>query len=494
MQNNKEFGKLRAILFPIYSNELRKFIPLTLLFFMISFNYSVLRSMKDMLILNNTQAETIYYLKLVVLPFMVLLTLIYGKISRLGDHNTRFNVVIGYFGVFFMLAYFFLIPNLYSLTLDSLAFRLEKGFPKWHGLWEAVRYWPLALFYMNSEAWGTIALGLVFWTFVNEITGTQQAKRFYSFLSLGASIGLITSGSLLKVFRTRLHTLLGISVSLMILLLIVYNIFARDIKNNPSLYQVEARPKKKKAQMSFMESLKFLSKSSYLALIAVLVIAYGMVVSLFESAWKAQIKELLQITGDESLSSMIYGDQAILSGVLAILLTVFLSAPIMNRGWRFAASVTPVVTLVATTLFFTFLYFQDSLQGVSGFFNTTPIFLAVRFGLFNVIFIKSSKYILFDTTKERAYISLDEESKIRGKAAVDGVGSRLGKSLGSLILTAVLLPFLGEGSITNVQYHIFFIILLLLIIWLVAINKLSVKFNALTEQEEKMNDTKLVVS
>jgi AAA family ATP:ADP antiporter len=101
-----------------------------------------------------------------------------------------------------------------------------------------------------------------------------------------------------------------------------------------------------------------------------------------------------------------------------------------------------------------------------------------------VVFIKSAKYILFDPTKERAYIPLEDELKVRGKAAVDGVGSRLGKSLGSFILTVILLPLFGGGLIQNVQYHIFFIIILLLIAWLVAVKKLGVKFDALTADEK----------
>jgi AAA family ATP:ADP antiporter len=488
MENNKEFGRIRKVIFPIYKEELRKFIPLTSIFFIISFNYSVLRSLKDMFIMNHAGAEMIYYLKLVgVTPAIILFTIFYNKISRVVDRDNRFNIMIAYFLVIFGICYFFLLPNLETLKLNDLADRLQDWSPKLLGLWEAIRYWPLSLLYINAEAWGTFALGIIFWTFVNEITSAKQAKRFYSFLSLGASIGLITAGTLLKTFKKDTGIMLGFVVGLIVILLAVYNLFARDIKHNPSLYQVEEKPKKKKAKMSFGESLKFLFRSNYLMLIAVLVIAYGTVISLFESAWKSEIKALLDATGDKTLSADIYGEQGIYGGIVSILLTVFLSAPIMNKGWRFAASVTPVVTIVATVLFFSFLYFQDSdfLSSVTHFFGVTPVYMAVMFGLGNVVFIKSAKYILFDPTKERAYIPLDEELKVRGKAAVDGVGSRLGKSLGSFILTVILLPLFGGGLIQNVQYHIFFIIILLLIAWLVAVKKLGVKFDALTADEKE---------
>jgi AAA family ATP:ADP antiporter len=439
-----------------------------------------------MFILRNAGAEVIYYLKVFgVMPSIILMTIIYSKITKSVNRDARFNIVIAYFLVFFGLSYFFLIPNLESLKLDNLADSLEQSMPKLLGLWEAIRFWPLSLLYINAEAWGTLALSVLFWTFVNEITPGQQAKRFYTFLSLGASVGLIIAGTMLKQFKDNFNALLGFVFIFVTILLVIYNLFARDIKKHPVLYQVEQKPKKKKEKTTFLESIKFLANSRYLALIAILVLSYNMFISLFEAIWKAEIKELLKVTGDQTISAMVYGDQGIYGGIVTIVLTLFFSAPIMNRGWRFAASFTPVVALVCTAAFFAFLYFQSSLDGITAMFHTTPIMMAVMVGLLNVVFIKSAKYILFDPTKERAYIPLDEESKIRGKAAVDGVGSRLGKSLGSLILTMVLLPLFGQGLIENVRYHVFFIIILILIVWLIAINKLSVRYNKLAEEHEK---------
>ena len=252
MGNNKEFGRIRSVIFPIHNDELRKFIPLTSIFFIISFSYSALRSLKDMFILNKAGAEVIYYLKLFgVMPVIVIFTVIYSRISRVVDRDARFNIIIAYFLVFFVLSYCFLLPNLSSLTLDSLADSLEVRAPRMLGLWEAIRYWPLSLFYVNAEAWGTIALGILFWTFVNEITGAKQAKRVYSFLSLGSSIGLITAGTMLKVFRKDFDTVLGFVVVLIVILLVIYNIFVRDIKRNPSLYQAEHAPQEEKGKNFF---------------------------------------------------------------------------------------------------------------------------------------------------------------------------------------------------------------------------------------------------
>jgi len=484
MENNKkEFGKLRSILFPIYITELRKFIPLASMFFLISINYTLLRSLKDLYIYQVTGAETIYYLKVFfVMPFIILLTIIYSKLSKTVSRDARFNIIIIYFCVFLGISYLYLMPHLKTFQLDGLAELLTEKSPKMAGLWEALRYWPVSLLYVNGEAWGTLVLSVLFWTFANEITPGSQAKRFYSFLSIGSSIGGILAGSILKFFKSEFNSMLGLAFLFASLLLVIYNIFSKDIHNNPALYQVEQKVKKQKIKTSFLESFKFLINSRYLALIAIMVLGYNMFISLFESVWKAEIKELVKVTGDNAISAGIYGDQGIYGGIITLILTFFFSAPIMNKGWRFAASFTPMVALICTVIFFLFLFFQNALGGLATIFHTTPLMMPVLVGLGNVVFIKSAKYIFFDPTKERAYIPLDEDLKIRGKAAVDGVGSRLGKSLGSVLIT-ILIPLFG--SIVKLRGYVCVLVILMLVIWILAVFNLSKLYNNLTGEDKK---------
>ncbi|NGX35407.1 MAG: ADP,ATP carrier protein 1, partial [Candidatus Anoxychlamydiales bacterium] len=47
----KEFGKVRSLLWPIHNFELKKLLPMLLMFFGISFNYTILRDMKDTLVI-----------------------------------------------------------------------------------------------------------------------------------------------------------------------------------------------------------------------------------------------------------------------------------------------------------------------------------------------------------------------------------------------------------------------------------------------------------
>merc|ERR1712196_552490 len=128
-------GKIRSIIFPIHGEELRKFIPLTLIFFFISFNYSALRNLKDIFILENASAESIYYLKVIgVMPAVVIYTIIYSALSGSTGRDGRFNIIIGYFLTFFFLFLVFLLPNSESLKVNDLPDSLIEKFPNFIGL------------------------------------------------------------------------------------------------------------------------------------------------------------------------------------------------------------------------------------------------------------------------------------------------------------------------------------------------------------------------
>jgi AAA family ATP:ADP antiporter len=106
---------------------------------------------------------------------------------------------------------------------------------------------------------------------------------------------------------------------------------------------------------------------------------------------------------------------------------------------------------------------------------------AVIFGTLQSLVSKTSKYALFDPTTQMAYIPLDEESKVKGKAAIDVLGSRIGKSGGSLIQQGLVFMF---GNILNAAPAVGVIFYAVLLWWLSAANTLSGLFKAQTEMEK----------
>lgn len=57
------------------------------------------------------------------------------------------------------------------------------------------------------------------------------------------------------------------------------------------------------------------------------------------------------------------------------------------------------------------------------------------------MFAKGAKFSMFKPAEEMVYIGLDEESRTKGKAAIDVAGAQTGKSIGSVLQQACLYSF-----------------------------------------------------
>merc|ERR1712008_323462 len=100
-------------------------------------------------------------------------------------------------------------------------------------------------------------------------------------------------------------------------------------------------------------------------------------------------------------------------------------------GWRVGALATPLVMACLA-----FPFFSGILVGLD---SPQRLRIAVTFGMIQTLLSKTTKYALFDPTTQMAYIPLDDESKVKGKAAIEVIGSRIGKSGGSLIQQGLVL-------------------------------------------------------
>src|SRR3984957_9328445 len=107
----QEFGPFRSFFWPIHNHELRKLVPMLLMLFLICFNYSILRNMKDSLVVTASGAAVIPFIKVwVMLPTAVLLTFIFTRLSNRFSQEAVFYIMISMFLVFFILFAFVLYP------------------------------------------------------------------------------------------------------------------------------------------------------------------------------------------------------------------------------------------------------------------------------------------------------------------------------------------------------------------------------------------------
>lgn len=494
-----EFGKLRSIFWPIHTFELKKIIPMLSLFFLILFNYTILRDTKDTLIVTapNSGAEAIPFLKVWgVLPFAILFMLVYSKLSNKLSKPKLFYTAIIPFIAFFGLFATVLFPLRDVIHPTAFCDHLESILPHgFQGLIAIIRNWTFSLFYIMSELWGSVALSLLFWGFANDTTKVSESKRFYSLFGMGANVSLIIAGWCVKklsdlrrhypadvdAWQISLNWLMALVVVSGFLIMGIYWWINKHVLTDERFMpQDEQKAKKKeKPKLSMKESFLYLIRSKYIGCIAVLVIAYGVSINLVEVTWKSQLK--LQYPNPSDYNSFM-GLFSQITGVVTILMMLFVGSNVIRRlGWGAAAQMTPVVLLLTGGAFFAFVIFRDSLSGMIATLGTTPLMLAVIFGMAQNIASKSCKYSLFDPTKEMAYIPLDQEAKVKGKAAIDVVGARLGKSGGAMIQQGLII---GLGSIAAMTPYVGAILLVMILCWMAAAKSLSKQFAEVSAQKD----------
>lgn len=489
----KFLEKLKKLIWPINKGEYKKFIPMLLIFFLISFNYNILRAAKDTLIITapGAGAEVIPFLKVwAILPAAVLMTFIFTKVSNRLSKEGVFYVMITIFLSFFAFFTFFLYPIRDLLTPENFTNRLEEILPLgMKGLISIIRHWPYTIFYVMSELWGTCILTVLFWGFANEISSVGEAKRFYALFGVGANIASIISGQTIvslskNIFNSNIpfgenswdQTVLFLTISVLSVGILIISIFYFLNRTYPKSSKEGKTLPQKKVKQSIRKNLKYLAKSKYLICIALIVICYNITINLVEVVWKNQVKQLYPNASDYNAYT---GNVMILMGILATVIALFISGNFLRKfSWTFNALIAPSIALITGIFFFLFFLFKDSLSNLTMLFGSSPLIMSVIFGTLHNCLTRASKYTVFDNTKEIAFIPLDRESKIKGKAAIDGIGSRFGKSGGSIIHQGLLLIF---STLSMSAPYVAIIFLGFLAIWISSVKSLGKQFATLTE-------------
>lgn len=341
--------------------------------------------------------------------------------------------------------------------------------------------WTSSLFYIVSEIYSSVSVGILFWQFANDVVPVGQAKRFYPLFAQVSGLAPILAGQYVVNFTSKapdfgssLHLLMMAVLFSGAMICLFYNLSSSFVERTESAKELdeakeaEGKPKKKKKpKMSMAESAKFLASSQYLRLIAMLVLGYGLSINFTEIMWKSLVKKQYPNPLDYS---RFMGNFSSAVGLATCIVIFFGVHVIRILGWRIGAIATPTIMALLAAPFFVCI--------LLGLESTARLKTAVMLGTVQSLLSKTAKYALFDPTTQMAYIPLDEDSKVKGKAAIDVLGSRIGKSGGSFIQQGLVFVF---GSIINAAPIVGVIYYSVLITWIGAANRLSALFHAHTE-------------
>jgi AAA family ATP:ADP antiporter len=494
-----EFSRWRGYIWPVHNYELKKLIPMLFIFFLISFDYNVLRTLKDSILITapSSGAEVIPFVKVWgVFPGAILMTLFFTWISNRLSRETVFYIILSIFLSYFALFTFVLYPIRDLIHPNELADRLEIYLPLGlKGLVTMFRYWSFTLFYVMSELWSSAVLAVLFWGFANQVTRIGEAKRFYGLFGVGANLSGIFAGQLsvfccnftkqggtIPIGEDAWHQSLILMISMIlvagVLTLALFRWMNRTVLTDPRYYDPSSVTSKDdvKGKLSLRQSFSYLLRSNYLISIAVIVLSYNLVINLTEVLWKHQVKELYPNPNDYTL----YMNHVVsIIGLVATITSLFVAGNAIRKlGWTFTALITPAILILTSIGVFTFFFMNQSMPDFTiAFLGLTPLAMVVFFSTAQNILSRGAKYSVFDATKEMAFVPLDSESKLVGKAAIDGVCSRLGKSGGSVVLQSLLFFF---STISASAPYVAAVLFGVIGIWIAAIRLLGKQFNELT--------------
>ncbi|MEM7175153.1 MAG: Npt1/Npt2 family nucleotide transporter [Chlamydiota bacterium] len=484
-------------IWPVQRSELKKIVPLLILKFLISIIYSTLTQMKEPLIvpLKGSGAEVIPVIKAwVVFPLSILCAIGYSKLSNHFKRSTLFYGIVSLFLVFVCLYGFVLYPNADFFSPTQSADWLTAQLGPRHSNWVSIyRYWMHTLFFAVAELWGQVVILTLYWSFANHICQIKEAKRTYTLFIAAGNLGP-TLAPLLILHHNRpdytftVHAMVSYILISGALILLTYWWMQRYVLTDKRYYNpaVTHHSVNEKTKLSLIKSLKHIFSSKYLLAIAATVISIALTINIVELTWKAHLKELHP---DAFSYQHFFSKQTFWVGIVALITSLFFGSGILRRfGWRFSAQITPIAIGITSSIFFVLCIFKSHLSPLASFFGITPLVLIVLFGAFQAIVNKVTKYSFFDSTKEIVYIPLDQESKIKGKAAIEMVGSRLGKFGSSWIqLVVIEVIGIGTGSMLFASPYLFPIVFIVAIGWMYCIrylnHELSAKEREISEKE-----------
>lgn len=504
-----EFSRWRAFIWPVHYHELKKLIPMLLIFFFISFDYNILRTLKDTLLVTakSSGAEVIPFVKVwAMFPGTVLMTILFTWLSNRMSRERVFYIILSIFLAYFFIFAFILYPMRDSIHPHGLADVLQGVLPAgFKGMVAMFRYWTFTLFYVMSELWGNIVLFVLVWGFANQVTRLNEAKRFYGLFGIGANLSGIFAGQISVYFcnyskncpitfgedgwHQSLMLIIGLVLVAGFATIALFRWMNAAVLTDPRFYDPSSSAKTEgevQGRLSLKESWAFLLRSKYLLCIALLVIVYNCVINLTEVLWKHQVGELYSNPTDYTL----YMNEIVsIIGLIATFISLFVSGNAIRKfGWTFTALITPAILLITSIGFFTFFFLKGgSPYAVISWLGTSPLAIVVFFGSAQNILSRAAKYSVFDATKEMTFVPMSPETKLVGKAAIDGVCGRFGKSGGALIHQGLLVIF---SSLTASAPYVAICLFAIIAFWVGIVVVLGKQFNALCSRSEPIKITK----
>lgn len=467
---------------------LYKYLPTSVMMTLSAYIYSLLRGVKDSILVPSLGAELISFIKFYgVFPATVIFFICFSKLVNILSRDRLYYIITSFFISFFVLYAFVLSPNHQYFHPDLSDW--IAAYPKLKYPVIMMQNWTITLFYVMSELCGTVILTLLFWQFANDLYSIKEAKKTYPLFGLIGQLGLVVAGLVQREISVYFIenpndvaawdlTIKWMMISVLCAglgLMFIYRWMYKNILPDPILCSRTHNTDKEKVRLSIIESFKYVFSSRYLWFIMVIVFCYGVGINLIESVWKDQLR--MKYTSQNSYSAFM-GDFHIFFGLMVICAMLFGAYILRTFKWVVAALFTPLGAGFTGIIFFLLIMFKELFGEWLSSFEISLLAMAIIIGSLQVILFKSFNYAFVDATKEMAFIPLDRELRTKGKAAVDVIGGRFGKAFGA-IMQQFMFHFISP-NLSDLTYEMFIAFVVTMILWVFSVIYLNKEFTKIT--------------
>jgi AAA family ATP:ADP antiporter len=326
-------------------------------------------------------------------------------------------------------------------------FRL--GIPLYTDVMILIDRWYISLYYVAAEMWSSIMLNMLCWGVIIEITKLKDSKRLYGLFSLAGNIGTYVAGLWgSSTVRAQVRYFYGPNptweqslVFQMIVLWAVQALIMLAFWAAMRLQHEEQQAQlQKKVKVGFWESIKIAWENPIVRNVSIMMVCFNIVYHIIDVVHNDYVRHLF-IGATASMNSYLN----LVSKYLGIFSIVF--------SWILSGSFVRVFGVPASLYFTPVLWFFLSgldLLGSNGFISEIGFVwegLTVPLHILSLSLIlsvgRAAKFTIFDTAKEMSLLSLSVQEKRLGKASIDGITTRLGKSGGAWLV--ILLTSLAGG-------------------------------------------------
>ena len=369
------------------------------------FGYEFIRSVSSSLFIEAYGAENLPRGMVMVPPSMIVMLYCYGRLlSWLGA--TRALAITSLFSAI-------LILGCYAALTRGMSF-------------------AAAIIYVFREAYIVIIIEQ-FWSFVNSVLTTEQAKRINGPFCAVASLGSFLGGMLVS----RLAPVLGTEA----LLLFTAGSLVPTAALGVLAYRFGGEPEPSAEEVGGRLGhigIRTLFRSRYLVFIGLLILSTQVVSTVLDLRFNA-LAELERPDTDmrTAFYGSVYGYLGLSAGILQLV-----AVPLVLRfvAMRYTHLSIPIVHFVSSLIL-----------------TVSP---SLRTGTGAYVIFKALDYSIFRAAKELFYMPLSYDSRYRAKQVIDSFGYRFSKggSAGVIVLVG-----LGVGTIVGAAYSI--TAMLMAVIW-----------------------------